>query len=211
MPYVLIFVSSPVHFPCIKILFGSVCPFTPLYIRVQVVQLCNMLLALLPSSSDETSKEKVGGLGIEPDVLECYFLVSLYWSLGASLVEESRIKFDLYVKKLAELVENPGEGAVAGPGEIPVHYPTMYEYFFDTTINKWVPWADKVPEYEHKVGLKFHEILVPTVDTIRNTWLLELMMKVKRPIVFVGETGTSKTATIQNFLRKLDSDALVSL
>ena len=170
-----------------------------------------MLNSLLPSSDDENGKEKVVGLGIESDVLECYFLASLYWSLGASLIEESRIKFDTYVKKLALLDENPGEGAVAGPGEIPVYYATMYEYFFDTTINKWVPWADKVPEYEHKVGLKFHEILVPTVDTVRNTWLLELMMKVKRSVVFVGETGTSKTATIQNFLRKLDSDTSVSL
>ena len=82
----------------------------------------------------------------------------------------------------------------------------MYEHFFDTTIKKWVPWAEKVPEYEHKVGLKFHEILVPTVHTLRNTWLLELMVKVKRFVVFVGETGTSKTATIQNFLRKLEGD-----
>ena len=149
-------------------------------------------------------------LGVGSTVLECYFLVSLYWSLGAALIEESRIKFDTYVKKLARLREIPGDDPLAGPGDIPVHYPTMYEYFFDPTTNRWIPWVNKVPEYEHKVGIKFHEILVPTVDTIRNTWLLELMVKVKRPVVFVGETGTSKTATIQNFLRKLDPDTSVS-
>ena len=170
-----------------------------------------MLDSILPSSEDESGKEKTGGLGIGPTVLECLFLTALYWSLGASLIEESRSIFDKYVKSLSGLTEVPGEGSVAGPGEIPVHYPTLYEYYFDQKQLKWVPWADKVPEYEHKVGLKFHEILVPTVDTVRNTWLLELMVKIKRPIVFVGETGTSKTATTQNFLRKLDPDSNVRL
>ncbi len=169
-----------------------------------------MLDSLLPSTEDESGKEKPGGFEISAAVMECYFLTAIYWSLGASLIEESREKFDKFVKKLAVLSEVPGEGAVAGPGEIPNHYSTLYEYYFDPELKKWVPWADKVPEYEHKVGLKFHEILVPTMDTIRNTWLLELMVKIKRPVVFVGETGTSKTATIQNFLRKLSPDTNVS-
>ena len=51
---------------------------------------------------------------------------------------------------------------------------------------------------------------MPTVDTVCDTWLLELMVKIKRPVVFVGETGMSKTATIQNFLSGLDPDATVS-
>lgn len=172
----------------------------------QVSQLCIVLNSLLPS----VEEGKSASLGLGSEVLECYFITSLYWSLGAALVEDSRIRFDHYVKKLSALPEVSGEGAVAGPGEIPIHYPTLYEYFFDPDLLKWVPWTDKVPEYEHKVGLKYHEILVPTVDTVRNTWLLELMVKVKRPVVFVGETGTSKTATIQNFLRKLDPDTNVS-
>lgn len=31
-------------------------------------------------------------------------------------------------------------------------------------------------------------------------------MKVKRPVVLVGESGASKTATTQNFLSNLDKD-----
>lgn len=168
-----------------------------------------MLDTLLPLTS-ETSKEESGSsLGIGSAVLECYFLTSLYWSLGATLIEESRLKFDAYVKKLASMTEVPGENASAGPGEIPIHYPTLYEYYFDTEELKWVPWAQKVPEYEHQVGCKFNEILVPTVDTVRNTWLVELMVKIRRPVVLVGETGTSKTATTQNFLRHLNPDQTV--
>ncbi len=77
-------------------------------------------------------------LGIGSTVLESIFITSVYWSLGAALIEESRTKFDSYVKKLASLSEVSGEGAVAGPGEIPTHYPTLYEYYFDQEHSKLV-------------------------------------------------------------------------
>jgi len=47
---------------------------------------------------------------------------------------------------------------------------------------------------------------VPTVDTTRTTWLLSVQAAIKRPVVLVGESGTSKSATIQNFLRDLSPD-----
>ena len=63
-----------------------------------------------------------------------------------------------------------------------------------------------VPEYVHDPERPFHEILVPTVDTTRTTWLLTIQAAIKRPVVLVGESGTSKSATIQDFLRNLDHE-----
>lgn len=39
----------------------------------------------------------------EFEVMEAYFLQALYWSLGAGLMEEGRVKFDTYLKNLASL------------------------------------------------------------------------------------------------------------
>jgi len=61
-------------------------------------------------------------------------------------------------------------------GELPGGSTTLYDYFWDGDNYKWVPWADKVPEYVHVPDLKFHRILVPTVDTARTTWLLTLQV-----------------------------------
>lgn len=66
-------------------------------------------------------------------------------------------------------------------------------------------------KYVHNPERKFNEILVPTVDTVRATWLLELMVGIKHPVVLVGETGTSKTATTANFLRTLSTETHVRI
>lgn len=61
-----------------------------------------------------------------------------------------------------------------------------------------------------EVGSKFFlSFLVPTVDTTRASWILEQMVKIKRPVLLVGESGTSKTATILNFLKHINSDTWV--
>ena len=160
-----------------------------------------MLDALLPP--------REGSHAIGAEVLEGLFITSIIWSLGAGLLEEDRITFDNYIKKLSALPQNPAEGSVVGPGEIPIAHPSIYEYYFDLKQEKWISWNDIVPIYVHDPAVKFSEILVPTLDTVRTTWLLSLMVNIKRPVVLVGETGTSKTATTANFLRRLDKELTV--
>ncbi|XP_074525804.1 dynein axonemal heavy chain 10 [Halichoeres trimaculatus] len=164
-----------------------------------VTQLCLTLDALLES---ETSRA---------DILECYFLEALYCSLGATLLEPSRIKFDEFIKKLSCLTSVHDEKSLAGPGEIPGYLPTLYEFHFDGSLEKWVPWSSLVAKYIHNPELKFADILVPTIDTTRTSWILEQMVKIKRPVLLVGESGTSKTATIHNFLKNLNPDATITL
>ena len=51
---------------------------------------------------------------LSPDVLEAVFLQAMYWSLGASLLEDGRVKFDNYIKYIASMPTKDTEGAVAG-------------------------------------------------------------------------------------------------
>nr|XP_036870140.1 dynein heavy chain 10, axonemal [Manis javanica] len=159
-----------------------------------VTQLTKMLDAFLEGEIED------------PDLLECYFLEALYCSLGASLLEDGRIKFDECIKRLASLPTADTEGIWANPGELPGHLPTLYDFHFDPTWKKWIPWNKLVPEYVHDRERKFIDILVHTVDTTQTTWMLEQMVKIKQPVILVGESGTSKTATTQNFLKNLNEE-----
>lgn len=73
----------------------------------QVTQLCLTLDALLESENSSA------------EVLECYFLEALYCSLGATLLENDRVKFDEFIKGLSCLTTVYEEKELAGPGEIP--------------------------------------------------------------------------------------------
>ncbi|XP_015274779.1 PREDICTED: dynein heavy chain 10, axonemal [Gekko japonicus] len=164
-----------------------------------VTQLTRMLDALVEQETDD------------PDVLECYFLEALYSSLGASLLEAGRPKFDDFVKRLSSMSTVNDEMILARPGELPGQLPTLYDFHFEGKVKKWVPWSKLVPEYVHSPEVKFIDILVPTVDTTRTNWQLGQMIKIKHPVVLVGESGTSKTATTLNFLRKINPDINVLL
>lgn len=73
----------------------------------QVTQLCLMLDAL-QENEDSTA-----------EVLECCFVEALYCSLGATLLETDRSKFDVFIKRLSGLTTVQDEKKLAGPGEIP--------------------------------------------------------------------------------------------
>lgn len=73
----------------------------------QVTQLSMMLDALIEKEIEDVN------------VLECYFIEALYCSLGATLLEGGRIKFDEYVKRLASMTTVYDEKSLAGPGELP--------------------------------------------------------------------------------------------
>ena len=59
---------------------------------------------------------------------------------------------------------------------------TVFEYFWDSDREGWVPWVQLVPEYVHRPELQFNQILVPTVDTVRTTWILDLLVNRQCPV-----------------------------
>jgi dynein heavy chain, axonemal len=50
--------------------------------------------------------------------------------------------------------------------------------------------------------MKFSDIIVPTIDNVRNSYLLEFLVKNDKTALCVGPTGTGKTLTIANKLTR---------
>lgn len=136
----------------------------------------------------------------------------MYASLGAALIEKDKFVFDEFIKRTAGFpnVEDTRDKP-AGGGQLPTNKSTLYEYYFDKNKFQWIAWDWIVPVYDHDPNMKFSEILVATVDTLRTSHLLNLHSQIKQPILLVGETGTSKTAIISTYLRELNPEVFVSI
>ncbi|KAM8901115.1 dynein axonemal heavy chain 7 [Lycaon pictus] len=147
-------------------------------------------------------------------LLEGIFLFSLIWSIGASCKDDDRLKFDMILRELmegpiSEKTQNKFK-LLSGMEQtsskaLTVPFPekkTIYDYQFVTEgIGKWEPWVKKLAEAPPiPKDVMFNEIIVPTLDTVRCSALMELLTTHQKPSIFVGPTGTGKSVYITNFL-----------
>jgi dynein heavy chain len=52
------------------------------------------------------------------------------------------------------------------------HSNTVFEHYINTEKKDWAPWEDKLTQNWKPSGKEFHEINVPTVDTVRNRFIV---------------------------------------
>ncbi|GMH67856.1 hypothetical protein TrLO_g3024 [Triparma laevis f. longispina] len=152
-------------------------------------QLCSMLDSFLPA---------VGGIGeggFTTSDAENVFLYCLLWGVGGQLISDSRIKFDAFVKKLTN---------ESVPDKL------MYDHFYDAEKHRWLSWETQVVKYEEPSPFQFYKIMVPTTQSVLYTHMLEKLAPLK-PILYIGESGTAKTLTIENYTSGLNPDKFARL
>ncbi|GIQ82468.1 dynein heavy chain, partial [Kipferlia bialata] len=191
----------------------SVIPLTDLNLISQLTVLLNNIFKAAERERDGDKAEGDGlSLGItDAAQLEAIFVFALVWSVGASLTAESRVKFDQYLKQLSGLPIDTADEAQISTGRLPAGKPTLYLYRYDILQSVWMPWEEYVTPFSQPSSGQFSEILVPTVDIVRHTYLLDALVQGGEPVMFVGESGTAKTTTIATYLRGLNPDKWVIL
>ena len=129
------------------------------------------------------------------DLMEKWFLFSTIWSIGGAVDDAGRSKFDDKIRDL---------GADFPPAN------TVFDYFVDVQGNEFKSWDTKVPERWRPpadAAAQFFKIIVPTIDTERNKFVIKTLLMRKMLTLVGGATGTGKTVVSQQLLNALPSDS----
>jgi len=143
------------------------------------------------------------------------FLFSLTWSIAGVVDLDGRRKFSSFLIKMqhGDDFEHPLDKEV---GKIEVPYPddkVVHDLMWTMSgRGKWAVWTDLVKGTDIAVerAANIQSVIVPTMDTARTSYFVELCTSNKRPMLYVGPTGTGKSAYVRESLMKLPKDKFVA-
>ncbi|XP_076022383.1 dynein axonemal heavy chain 12 [Genypterus blacodes] len=171
-----------------------------------VMSLCRLFEMLLT----EPVKAESGNRNLRTWIMAA-FAFALVWSVGGSCDSASRERFNEFLRlTLSGKDEKHPIPATVGRWECPMDEKGLvYDYFYEFNGNgRWVHWNDTIRNFNlGNKDTKVQEIIVPTIDTVRYTYLLDLCITSGVPLLLVGPTGTGKSVYVkEKLMNNLDKD-----
>ena len=78
-----------------------------------------------------------------------------------------------------------------------------FDFYIDTKEIKFENWNKIVPEIEYHAGTPMGSVTVPTPETTALDFFMDLLIKLKRPVMCVGAAGSGKTQLTMGKLKEL--------
>ncbi|KAM6980842.1 dynein axonemal heavy chain 1 [Aplochiton taeniatus] len=142
------------------------------------------------------------------ELIEPWFIFSLLWSVGATGDAHSCQRFSAWLrnKMTQEKIQMcfPEQGLVydyrLDDGGI--------SYFGEEDEDErgkkvqWVSWMMSAQNVVITPETSYSDIIVPTPDTVRMSFLMDMLLSNKKPVLCMGPTGTGKTLTMADKLLK---------
>lgn len=156
-----------------------------------VISLCTLYQALF---KEENGIDFSTGFNEFRPIVERLFFFCYVWSVGASCSHTFWEKFDDHTRDMFDEL-CPGSG-------IPVSG-SVLDHFIDLKTGKFHEWSSIVPSFVYDQNAPYFDLVVPTIDTCRFSYVMRTLITVDRPCFVTGVTGTGKTVTVQSLLNSL--------
>lgn len=128
-------------------------------------------------------------------IYEGFFVFGMIWSFGGPLVD-AKISYNGVLRGMAGRVKFP-DGAL------------VYDYFFDVLKGQWALWSERVKPYNPDFEGLFANLVVPSAETSRQKFLIDVHRKTRKGILYVGYAGTGKTTIIKDYFAGVDKETTV--
>ncbi|XP_008208864.1 dynein beta chain, ciliary-like [Nasonia vitripennis] len=159
---------------------------TPIPEICHLEMLCNLLDCFLTKDN------------VPPDCpkewYELYFAFACIWAFGSALFQDQlvdwRNEFSKWWLSEFKAVKFPTGGSIFG-------------YFIDSETKKLVPWEEKVSRFDLDPELPLQATLVPTGETVRIRFFMDLLMARRVPVMLIGGAGSGKSVIVADKLSSL--------
>eukprot|EP00955_Chlamydomonas_euryale_P064420 358972-Chlamydomonas_euryale.AAC.1 len=204
----------PLALRCLRKELQEISPTEDIGVSRSTMRLITCMLDdFVPSGSGDDVKPPVGATfddATKVQMVEGMFLFAAIWSVGATTDAAGRAAFSDFFCTLAagEAPTGYADWVEAAPPAltlppIPVDGgASVYDYKFDTASRSWVLWTSLVENMAIPEGSGFADIIVPTKDSVRYTYLLDMALQHNQPLLMVGPTGTGKSVYMSRHLVK---------
>lgn len=165
---------------------------TPISEIAMIQMTCFLLECLLTLSNVPPESPK--------EVYEQYFCFAAIWGFGSACFQDQLLDWRNEFSKswMAEFkdVKFPSVG-------------TVFNYYIDQTTKEFRPWTDMVGQFTMDPDIPLQSTLVPTADTTRFRWFMDLLIEKKHPIMLVGGAGSGKSVIVSDKLGSLSDNYVV--
>uniref|UniRef100_A0A8C6FPB3 Dynein axonemal heavy chain 12 n=1 Tax=Moschus moschiferus TaxID=68415 RepID=A0A8C6FPB3_MOSMO len=132
------------------------------------------------------------------------FIFSLIWSIGGSCDTDGRLVFDVYIR-IVIMGKDENNPIPESVGKWECNFDEkglVYDYMYELkNRGRWIHWNELIKSTSlGNRRVKIQDIIVPTMDTIRYTFLMDLSITYAKPLLFVGPTGTGKSVYVKDKL-----------
>lgn len=145
--------------------------------------------------------------------LDLIFVFSFTWSFGGNLYTDKwKPSFQEFVYQLIHNHEKfftrdllAINGKISTPMGVSQIMNNVQDFFIDFNHLSFSPWENLPHQIamEYTTNMPLFQVLVPTMDIVKYTFLTELLaIEAKKPIFLTGATGSGKSSLIHHLLRK---------
>ena len=127
-------------------------------------------------------------------VVEAIYFFSFMWGVGGGLIDRKEMNTHINASmKSKNKLRFPDAG-------------TCFDYFFDEPSCNWVNWKEQLKEPVLEETDLFNDIIIPNVEVTRLCKITEITLLEEKPVLFIGDSGTGKTAIVKYFMKNYMED-----
>ncbi|XP_025972035.2 dynein axonemal heavy chain 3 [Dromaius novaehollandiae] len=147
--------------------------------------------------------------------LQGLFLFALVWTVAGTIDADSRKKFDLFYRNLLMGMDDgnprPKSVKLTKNNIFPEKGSVFDFYFHKHGSGHWNMWTEYITKEEQVISpaAKVSDLIIPTMETARQMFFLKMYVEHNVPLLFVGPTGTGKSAITNNFLLQLPKEKYI--